>query len=161
MSYVRSSWLLLSSVVFALMGCAASTQPIAQSTTNVSVSPTPVHVDQQVHVRVDNSATAGASALLAGTQTCPGLTIHPAGGTRSGRALGMALLAVHARPGAELLVDGAFQGRTPLTAVGVDAGPRDVTLRNTTIGYECTVRIRAVPGERYAFQLDLDGLRRE
>lgn len=78
------------------------------------------------------------------------------GGSRSGRALGMALIHLHARPGAELWVDGAFQGEAPLTAVGVDAGPRNVTLRNPALGYECTVGLRAVPGERYGFQLDLD-----
>ena len=149
-------------------GCGASVsstavhqpQTVVQNT--VAVQPTPVQVSQEVHVHADgpsaSGATSGAGAMIVGAPGggCPGLTVHPAGFTRAGRALGMALVAVHARPGAELLVDGRLQGETPLTAVGVDAGPRDITLRNAPLSYECTVRLRAVPGERYAFQLDLD-----
>ena len=88
-------------------------------------------------------------------EICEGVTVDMTGETRSGRALGMGLLQVYARPGAELLVDEAPQGETPLIAVGVDAGPRDVRLRNAPLGYDCTFRLRVLPGTRYSILLDV------
>ncbi len=85
---------------------------------------------------------------------CAGVTVDETGETRNGRALGMGLLQVYAQPEADLFVDEQPQGSTPLIAVGVDAGPRDVRLRNLAIAYDCTFRLRVLPGIRYAVGLD-------
>lgn len=132
--------------------------------THLTVSPE-IAVDVEIHIegRVATGGGAGGGSTGEGVaiveglegEGCPGLSIHGAGETRRGRALGASILQVYARPDAELLVDGQLRGQTPLVAVGVDAGPRDLRLRNMALGYDCTVRLRALPGERYSVLLDL------
>ncbi|MBI2894534.1 MAG: PEGA domain-containing protein [Deltaproteobacteria bacterium] len=127
-----------------------------------------VHVDQRVHqeIRVNQEVhqdvrvgggpggevvPGGAPGAIA---VCPGLSVEDAGETRSGRALAMALLQVSARPWVDLAVDGVAQGRTPLVAVGVEAGPREITL--THPGYACTFRLHAHAGRRYSISADVE-----
>ena len=126
----------------------------------------PTRVQTQMRVRVQAHApdpsSSGSVHIADGidvseldANVCDGLTVDEAGETRSGRQLGMGLLQVYARPGAQLLVDRRYQGETPLIAVGVDAGPRDVRLRNADLGYDCTFRLRVLPGVRYSLLLDV------
>jgi hypothetical protein len=68
----------------------------------------------------------------------------------------MAILQVAARPWVDLLVDGVREGRTPLVAVGVEAGPRELRLVAPEVGYDCTMRLHAQGGRRYAISVDTE-----
>lgn len=127
-----------------LTACSASTQTVVVQ----SAPRTEVHVAQTVNV------PAGVGA--ARRDVCPGVSVQDAGETRSGRALGMAILQVAARPWVDLLVDGVSQGRTPLVAVGVEAGPRELRLVGGAPGYDCTMRLHAIGGRRYAISVDTE-----
>lgn len=133
-----------------------------------NAEPARARVDYSMRVRVQggerstegaaSSSSASSEVVVVGEEgsdACEGLTVDEAGETLSGRRLGMGLLQVYARPGAELIVDRLHQGETPLIAVGVDAGPRDVRLRNVDLGYDCTFRLRVLPGVRYSLLLDV------
>jgi hypothetical protein len=132
-------------------GCAAVSRTeataIQASTSIVAVQP-----NQQVLVTDHGVSSGGVPASGA----CPGVIVQPGVESRSGRALGQAILQVYARPDAEVRVDGISRGQTPLVALGVEAGPRDIELRNDTFGYACTFRLSALPGGRYSIQLDLE-----
>ena len=156
-----------------LLGCGGSVvihnnnAAPAASTAAAASTPTPTRVDYSMRLRVQGQATHGGGLNVREDgvreevsevglgDICEGVTVDEAGETLSGRRLGMGLLQVYARPGAELIVDELHQGETPLIAVGVDAGPRDVRLRNVELGYDCTFRLRVLPGVRYSLLLDV------
>jgi hypothetical protein len=137
-------------LLLALSACSASTQTVVvHSPPSITVDARPeVHVAQTVH------AAGGGGAPR--RDVCPGVSVQDAGETRSGRALGMALLQVAARPWVDLVVDGVAQGRTPLIAVGVEAGPRELRLVGGARGYDCTMRLHAIGGRRYAISVDTE-----
>ncbi len=163
-------------LTFLLVGCGGSVvihnHQTTGSTGTATAAPAaaqPTRVETRMRVRVQahapepNADSPGSNVHIADgidvseldANVCDGLTVDEAGETRSGRQLGMGLLQVYARPGAQLLVDRRYQGETPLIAVGVDAGPRDVRLTNAELGYDCTFRLRVLPGVRYSLLLDV------
>lgn len=145
---------------FALPACGASTQTVVlhEAPPVVAVDARP-QVNVVANVQVGGPVAGGGGAgpvLVPAAAGCPGVLVQDAGETRSGRALGMAILQVAARPSVELLVDGVHEGRTPLIAVGVDAGPRELRLVAPEVGYDCTMRLHAQGGRRYAISVDTE-----
>jgi len=135
-------------VLLLLAGCGASSQTVVVQ----PAPPAPVVVQARAEVHVPPGGMAGVPFAA----TCPGVSVQDAGETRSGRALGMAILQVAARPWVDVVVDGRPEGRTPLVAVGVEAGPREIRIVAAELGYDCTMRLHAQGGRRYAISVDTE-----
>ena len=118
----------------------------------VVTTPEQVHVEQRVSVEVAGSEEAAADSL----PVCAGASLEVVGDTRDGRALGLALLQISARPWIELFVDDAPRGRTPQVAVSLEAGPRDLRFAQPELGYDCTMRLHVHAGLRYAITVDAE-----
>jgi hypothetical protein len=87
---------------------------------------------------------------------CAGASVEVVGETRSGRALGLALVQVSGRPWVDVFVDEAPRGRTPQVALDLEAGPRDLRFVQPALGYDCTLRLHAHAGIRYAIAVDAE-----
>ncbi len=113
-----------------------------------------VHVDVQVEAAVDGDTLPEVGSV--GDGTCAQASLEVVGETRSGRALGRALVQVSARPWVDIYVDGVFRGRTPQIAVDLLAGPRDLSFVRGDTAFACTFRVHAHAGARYAVSIDAE-----
>jgi hypothetical protein len=112
-----------------------------------------VIVDTHHGVEVETVPEVATAGELPG---CPGASVEVVGETRSGRALGLALVQVSARPWVDVFVDEAPRGRTPQIALDLEAGPRDLRFVQPALVYDCTLRLHAHAGVRYAIAVDVE-----
>jgi hypothetical protein len=119
-------------------------------------SPPPPPLVPEAHVDLDFAVSDESGANLAEPAACPGASVEVVDQDRDGRALGLALLQLSARPWVDLYVDRALIGRTPQNAVILEPGPRDLRLVEGELGYDCTLRLHVHAGLRYAIAVDAE-----
>ena len=118
-------------------------------------SQTVVVAEQHVNVQAGGGGEVATEEADEAPE-CAGTSVEVVGDSRDGRALGQALVQLSARPWVDVFVDRVPIGRTPVIAQNVEAGPRELRFVEPELGYDCTMRLHAHAGVRYAIAVDAE-----